>query len=165
MSDGLIEALITRLAEAEVEFIIVGGTAAVLHGAPLVTKDLDIVHRRTPENIERLLAVLRTVDAIKRADSRQLRPTSSWFLGRGHILLDTKDGPLDVLCEFEPGEDYDWLAPRSVRIAQGSRSILVVDLPTLIELKTRAGRPKDRMALPILVATLEEQTRGAKLPP
>jgi len=100
------------------------------------------VHRRTPENIERLLVVLRAVDAVKRADSRQLQPTSSWFLGRGHILLDTKDGPLDVLCEFELGQDYDWLVPRSVNITRGAQSIQVVDLPTLIELKTKATAPE-----------------------
>lgn len=159
MSVELIESLIERLVGAGVEFIIVGGTAAVLHGAPLVTKDLDIVHRRTPENIERLLAVLREIDAVKRADSRRLRPTTSWFEGRGHIFLDTREGPLDVLCEFEAGQDYEWLAPRSVGIARGEHTIRVVDLPTLIELKTKAGRPKDRMAVPILVATLEERTR------
>lgn len=161
MYEPLIEALIARLVEARVEFIVVGGTAAVLHGAPLVTKDLDIVHRRSPENVERLLRVLADVDAVKRADSRKLRPTESWFLGRGHILLDTREGPLDVLCEFEPGQDYDWLVTRSVEVARGAMSIHVVDLPTLIELKAKAGRPKDRMAIPILVATLEERARSA----
>ncbi|MFO0608069.1 MAG: hypothetical protein U0324_33200 [Polyangiales bacterium] len=103
--------------------------------------------------------MLRDVDAVKRADSRMLRPTATWFMGRGHILLDTKGGPLDLLCEFEEGQDYDWLIPRSVLIRQGQREVRVVDLPTLIALKTRAGRLKDRLAVPILVATLEEQTR------
>ena len=129
------------------------------HGAPIVTNDLDIVHRRDPENIARLLGVLDAIDAVKRADSHRLRPTASWFLGRGHILLDTSAGPLDLLCEFEPGQDYDGLTSRSVVVRQGDREIRIVDLPTLIELKTKAGRPKDRLAVPILVATLEEQTR------
>lgn len=63
------------LSAHEVEFIVVGGVSAVLHGAPVTTFDLDIVHRRTPENIDRLLAALRELDAILR--SRSARPGTS----------------------------------------------------------------------------------------
>ena len=57
-SQGLIQKI---LADAGVEFVVVGGMAAVLHGAPLVTGDLDVVPRRDPPNVERLLGVLRDV--------------------------------------------------------------------------------------------------------
>jgi hypothetical protein len=157
-----IEGLIDRLTDAQVEFVVIGGMAAVLHGAPIATNDLDIVHRRTPENVSRLLSVLDALDAVKRADSRRLRPTESWFLGRGHILLDTSIGPIDVLCELDEGRDFDWVKARSVDITHGERHVRVVDLPTLIELKTLAGRPKDRLTLPVLVATLEERIRGGQ---
>lgn len=56
--DDPIVHLLSSLIEANVEFIVVGGAAAVLSGVPVVTKDLDIVHKRSPENIERLLSVL-----------------------------------------------------------------------------------------------------------
>jgi hypothetical protein len=56
------EALLTELAADQVEFIVVGGTAAVLHGAPIATQDLDIVHRRTEENVARLMNVLVRLD-------------------------------------------------------------------------------------------------------
>src|SRR5215831_19049590 len=49
---------IVRLAEARVEFIVVGGLSAVLQGVPIVTLDLDICYRRTPENITRLVGAL-----------------------------------------------------------------------------------------------------------
>lgn len=49
-TDRLI-ALVDALLDAHVEFIVIGGLAAVLHGAPLVTADVDIVHRKSPENI------------------------------------------------------------------------------------------------------------------
>lgn len=51
-----IPALVAKLCDADIEFIIVGGAAAVLQGAPITTTDLDIVHRRTPENVARLHA-------------------------------------------------------------------------------------------------------------
>lgn len=162
MPGDFIEGLIARLSDAEVEFVVIGGMAGVLHGAPIATNDLDIVHRRTPDNVTRLLRVLDAVDAVKRADSRRLRPTESWFLGRGHILLDTSAGPIDVLCELDEGRDFDWVLARSVVVPQGGRRIQVVDLPTLIELKTLAGRPKDRLTIPVLVATLEERVRQGR---
>jgi len=69
-------ALLEALSSAGVEFIIVGGVAAVLQGAPITTTDLDIVHRRTPENVARLLDVLLKLDATMRYDfaRRGLRP-------------------------------------------------------------------------------------------
>ena len=66
---------------------------------------------------------------------------------------------IDVLCELDPGQDYDWLLARSEVMPVGEVPVCVVDLPTLIELKTKAGRPKDRITVPILVATLEERER------
>jgi hypothetical protein len=154
-----LDALIDALVDAGVEFVVIGGTAAVLHGAPVVTGDVDIVHNRTAENVARLLAVLLGVRAKARADRRNLPPTESALMGRGLVLLDTDLGPIDVLCELDPGQDYHWLKTRSDVITRGGGELRIVDLPTLIELKTKAGRLKDRLTVPILVATLEERAR------
>ncbi|MDP3275572.1 MAG: hypothetical protein Q8Q09_10285 [Deltaproteobacteria bacterium] len=78
----------------EVEFIVVGGVCAVLHGAPVATFDLDIVHSRTPENVAKRLDVLGGIDAMFRADSRELRPTAALLEGPGHLLLRTTLGAL-----------------------------------------------------------------------
>ena len=156
-SNRLIE-LLDALLAAEVEFVVIGGLAAVLHGAPLVTSDIDIVHRRTSENIARILGVLLPLHARARADHRVLPPTASALAGRGHILLDTDWGAVDLLCEIGDGQDYDWLLPRSELIGREERSVRIVSLPTLIELKRAANRPKDRLAIPILLATLEART-------
>jgi hypothetical protein len=71
-------ALLAALCDSGVEFIIVGGVAAVLQGVPITTNDLDIVHRRTPENVVRLLELLLKLDATMRYDMarRGLRPTA-----------------------------------------------------------------------------------------
>ena len=162
MAQDRLIALLDALLEAEVEFVVIGGLAAVLHGAPLVTADIDIVHRKTPENVARLLPVLLGLRARARGDSRNLPPTSSALMGRGHILLDSDLGPVDVLCEIGDGQDYDWLLPRSEELSRGARRVRIVTLPTLIALKTAAGRIKDRMAIPVLVATLEERERARR---
>jgi hypothetical protein len=155
-------ALLAKLCDAGVEFIIVGGTAAVLQGAPISTNDLDIVHRRTQENVARLLEVLRHLDATMRYDfaHRGLRPTAEMLTGRGQINLSTSLGPLDPLCELDIGQGYDELLAHTRLVSDEGRQLRVLDLPMLIAVKTRAGRPKDRMALPILIATLQGRERA-----
>ena len=66
-----LSALLAMLCDAGVEFIVVGGAAAVLQGVPVTTQDLDIVHRRTPENVARLLDVLLQIDATMRCDEER----------------------------------------------------------------------------------------------
>lgn len=154
-----LESLIDRLTAEGVEFVIIGGAAAMIQGAPVLTLDLDIVHRRTPDNVARLLRVLIAVSAHLRADRRNIVPTEAMLLGRGHVLLATTEGPLDVLGEIGDGQDYEWLLQRQDTIARGGAVVRVVNLPTLIALKTAAGRPKDRVMLPVLLATLDERNR------
>jgi hypothetical protein len=55
---NFIERIIVTLADAQTEFVVVGGVSAVLHGVPIVTQDLDICYRRSPENLVRLAAAL-----------------------------------------------------------------------------------------------------------
>ena len=51
--------LLQIFAQHRVEFIIVGGVAATLHGSARSTQDLDIVYARTADNHRRLVAALR----------------------------------------------------------------------------------------------------------
>lgn len=77
--------------------------------------------------------------------------------GTGQINLSTSLGPIDPLCQLDGGKGYDELLPYSRSIVDEGRLLRVLDLPTLIEVKTRSGRPKDRMALSIMIATLQER--------
>src|SRR3954452_23481782 len=105
--------ILLRLADARVEAIVVGMAAAVIQGAPTMTWYLDIVHRRTPDNVERLLGVLSDIDAVARGDSRRLRPNASHLLGPGHILLETRFGDFDCLGAIERSLGYEDLLDAS----------------------------------------------------
>lgn len=152
--------ILRLLATNEVEFIVVGMTAGVLQGAPVTTVDLDVVHRRSPENVARLLRALGALDAVYRHDPRGLRPQESSLMSPGHQLLTTMHGDLDCLGAIGDGLGYDELLERTVgmRLRDGL-TVRVLGLPALIETKERAGRPKDLAALPLLRATLDESKR------
>lgn len=148
------------LAENDVEFIVVGMAAGILQGVPLTTVDLDLVHRRSRENVQRLLRVLSELDATYRHDPRRLRPGESHLTGPGHQLLATTHGDLDCLGTIDQDRGYEDLLPLTVEMTlAGGRAVHVLTLPALIEAKERAGRPKDLAALPVLRATLDELKR------
>ena len=148
------------LARHDVRFVVVGGVAAVIAGAPVATLDLDIVHDRAEDNVTKLLDALRDLDARYRdPGGRVLRPEAPALMGPGHHLLVTTDGPLDVLGEVIGGLTYDDLLVDSTALALDGRSVTVLGLPAIIRLKEALGREKDRAMLEILRRTLEESER------
>jgi len=153
--------ILRALAGGGVDFVIVGGVAAVLQSAPVSTFDLDVVHSREPDNVKRLMAALRTLDACYRLQpEKRLRPDASHLRSAGHQLLATRYGDLDVLGAIGNGRGYEQLVADSVemKVAEGV-SVRVLDLPTLIAVKEEAAREKDLAVLPILRSALEEQNR------
>lgn len=156
MASPSLESLLETLAASDVEFIVVGMLAAVAQGAPVTTHDLDIVHRRTPENITKLVDVLvNKLDARYRGRTDVLRPTAEILAGP-HSLLKTSLGPLDVLGAIEGGRDYEALLPSSRRIEISGHQVYVLGLATLIELKRGSTRLKDQLVLPVLEETLRQ---------
>ncbi|MBI5479348.1 MAG: hypothetical protein HY906_10855 [Deltaproteobacteria bacterium] len=151
------------LARHDVEFIVVGGVAAVLQGAPIATFDLDVVHRRTPENIARALAALAAMHARYRdLTGRVLTPTATALATPGHQLLLTDHGPLDVLGAIGNGLGYDDLVGDSTTMDVGQLQLRVLDLATVIALKEQLGRDKDRAALAVLRQTLALRRGGSQ---
>ncbi len=147
--------LLEGLSEANIEFVLVGGLAAVIQGAPVTTMDADIVHHQTEENIKHLLKFLKSADAYYR------RPDERALSARGHVLLSTCYGPLDVLAIIEKGRGYEELVSDSAEIEFRGYKIRVLNLETMIELKRGSKAPNDLYRLPILEETLR-RTRDKK---
>jgi hypothetical protein len=158
MGSPSLETLLQTLAASDVELIVVGMLAAVAQGAPVTTHYLAIVHRRTPDNIARLLAVLGDLDARYRGHGgKVLRPTAETLSSHGHSLLQTRLGPLDVLGAIEGDRDYDALLPHTHGIELSGHAVRVLDLATIVELKRGSTRRKDQLALPVLEETLRRR--------
>jgi hypothetical protein len=146
--------LLELLCRHRVEFVVVGMTSAVLQGTPALTFDLDIVYARDDDNVTRLLAVLKEIDARFRDDPRRITPNRSHLASPGHKLLDTALGHFDVLGSLDEGVGYQELLPDCAMLDVAGLSVRVLTLDRLIEVKERAGRLKDKAVLPLLRATL-----------
>jgi hypothetical protein len=160
---GRFRPILQKLAEHRVDFIVVGGIAAMIRAVPLMTFDLDIVHSRSPENLPRVLAALNELDAVYRFPAeRRLRPSESHIAAPGHALLMTAFGPLDVLGTIGNGRSYEDLLPHAtIEEITAELRVRVLDLETLIATKEETGRDKDRAVLPTLRATLTEIRRAS----
>lgn len=150
-------AILECLAHHHVDFIIVGGVSALLNGAPVMTLDLDIVHARSAHNIEALCSALKELHACYRYHPNRIEPSPSHLSSPGHQLLQTSQGPLDVLGMIDEGKGYEELILWSHEVYIAPHVYHVLDLDRLIEVKERANRDKDRAVLPVLRATLKEQ--------
>jgi len=141
--------LLRALEEAKLEAIVVGMTAAVLQGAPVMTQDVDLLIRDTPRNREKLEKMRTVLGAAKPAE---VSPLSKPLVIMGAAL------PVDILFErLSGGLAFAGLRARAVRIVLSGRTAVVACLADVIKSKEAAGRSKDQAALPILRDTLRVQ--------
>jgi hypothetical protein len=151
--------LLRALTSADVEFILIGGVAATVHGSARLTRDVDVVYRRSAENHARLVRALAPHSPYLRGAPPGLPFT--WdvdTITRGlNFTLVTALGDLDLLGEAAGGGTFEGLLPHSQPIALYELSVRCVDLPALIRLKRAAGRPKDLEVVAELEALYEER--------
>ena len=115
---------------------------------------------RACAELDRLLALLQAHDPLVRDPAgRRLEPSPVALRGRGQMQLLTDLGPLDILCRLHDGRGYQELAQHSVAIEAGDLNLKVIDLPTLIEIKSNTGRVRDRLVVPLLLALLREREK------
>jgi hypothetical protein len=150
-----------------VDYVLVGGVAARVHGAQRATADIDCVPATTHENFGRLAAALVELGARLRVggmtdeEARQLpllldAATLSAF---GSSTWTTDAGPLDLLVELrDPAggrHPYVDLASRATAVSVGELMIKVASLEDIVASKRFAARPKDLEALPELQELLD----------
>ncbi len=152
-------ALLRLLTESKVEFIVVGGAAATAHGSARLTVDLDVVYRRSSENIARLVSALTPLQPYLRGAPPGL-PFYFCFetIRKGlNFTLTTNLGALDLLGEVTGGGNYDALLSDAVSLKVAGVECLCLGLARLIEVKRAAGRPKDFDAIAELEVIEEER--------
>lgn len=157
-----IKALLYALVQGGVEFILVGGVAATVHGSSRLTLDVDALYRRTPENIRRLVLALAPYRPYLRGAPPGLPfRWESATIERGlNFTLTTDIGDLDLFGEIIGGGSYEQLEPHSMAIQVFGAECRCLSLDDLIAVKRAAGRPKDLEVIAELEAILEERSRN-----
>lgn len=148
------------LSHAQVKFVVIGGYAAELLGAPLMTMDLDVCYERSTENMERLAAALRQLGAklrVANVDEDLPFLLDGRTLAAGDSFTFVTDlGSLDVLGTPSGTKGFRDLvtSARAVPVAN-DLSVPVVALADLMRMKRASARIKDKMHLEVLAALQE----------
>ncbi|MBI3359516.1 MAG: nucleotidyltransferase [Chloroflexi bacterium] len=153
--------LIGLLSEAEVEFVVIGGLAAIVHGSAHVTYDVDVCYHRSPANVERLCRALVVIRPTLRGAPRDIpfRFDPPTVLAGLNFTLDTDIGALDLLGEVLPLGEFPQVAEHSEEAELFGHRVRVLSLEGLIRAKRAAGRNKDLLVVPELEALLEMKKR------
>ncbi len=145
--------LLRRLADGRVDFVVIGGVAAVAHGYDGSTFDFDICARFTPDNLDRL------VESLCHVGLRFAPPSERPVIERGadlaayrYLAWRTDLGRVDVIKDVEPIGTFDEVVRCSEPVELYSRTCLILGLDGLITVKEHLGRDKDKRMLPALQA-------------
>ncbi len=151
---GVIEVLI----RSDVQFVLIGGLAARLHGSPTVTIDVDICPARDSDNLERLVRALHEVKAqLRSVDESVPFIIDVKTLQRSmNLTLMTSLGALDLLGEPAGTDGYRELAANAITLEVEGLLLKVASLEDLMRMKEASGRPKDRIELEVLGALRDE---------
>ncbi|HEX5106624.1 MAG TPA: hypothetical protein VFV87_22545 [Pirellulaceae bacterium] len=156
--------ILPMLHHGGVDFIVIGGGAAVVYGLARITLDVDVVYSREIENIRRLVRAV----APSSPYPRDAPPGLPFRFDEGtlrlgmNFTLTTTLGHLDLLGEVVGSGGYLELLPYTEVIESYGLPIRYVTLERLIHLKRAAGRPKDFEVLAELEALKEERDRKGK---
>ena len=154
-----LESLLGRVIQAQVEFVVVGGFAAVAHGVSLPTQDIDVCCRFTPENLLRLQGAIADLHPVHRmVPSRpSLSLTAEACAGLRNLYLDTDWGQLDCLGEVLGVGDYQAVVVQSVPVELAGGVCRILSIDALIRAKEAMGRQRDREAALQLRAIRERE--------
>lgn len=156
-----LQALLLRLDDAGVDFVLVGGYAAMLHGSSLLTRDLDVCAELTPATIEKLRDAFRDFHPRHRLSVPQqsflTEPEPGVTLS--NLYLNTDLGTLDLLGSITGVGDYTRVASNAIEIDLLGRRIRAISLDDLIAAKEALGRDKDLLVVKEL-RVIRDKLRG-----
>ena len=137
--------LLRRLSQAKVEFVLVGGMAAIAHGSAFVTEDVDVCIRFDAETLDAVLKALAPVQPRERMNAARapLGVDASRFVGNKNLYVVTTEGVIDFLGHIIAIGDFDAVRAESDELQLAGFSCRVLTLSALIRCKRALARPKD----------------------
>jgi predicted nucleotidyltransferase len=157
--------LLQRLSDANIDFVVVGGVAAVLHGSSTVTRDLDVCATLSDENVKKLRNAFGDLHPVHRISSPRLSflETPGPGVPMKNLYLQTDLGALDLLGSITGVGDLDQVLASAVEVELFGRKVKVMGLEQLITAKEAVGRPKDlQTALELRVILSRSGTKTSR---
>lgn len=157
------EAILEVLRRHEVEFVLIGGFAAVAQGSPIPTNDIDITPSHEPANFARLSTALTELEARVRVEGSDPVPFShdaDSLAANDMWNLTTTFGDLDIALTPAGTRGYDDLRRDAIELELRGTRVLIASLADIVRSKGAAGRDKDRRSLPVLRELLARETRA-----
>lgn len=153
---------LNRLHRQNVEFVLVGGSAAVVHGVSVVTEDVDLCAPLEPLNLQRILDAIGDLDPRWRMtpDRRPVPTDARQLVGYKNLYLVTRLGQLDILGEISGIGGFDAVKNYSEIANLGGLSCPILTIEGLILAKQAMGRPKDIQAAIQLEAIRDRKLNG-----
>lgn len=153
--------LIERLCDADIDFVIVGGFAGVLHGSTLVTRDLDVCTVLSAENVTKLRETFHDLQPRHRFTPQRFSFLDNPEPGVAlkNLYLETDLGPVDLLGSIKGLGEFESVRAASIEIELFGRSCRVLSIEGLIRAKQAMGRDKDMIAVKELRAIREALTK------
>ena len=156
--------LLRRLSDSGLEFVIVGGYAAISHGSSYLTRDVDICVMLTPENIAKLQRALADWNPKHRMTPQKLSFLTYPPAGQplNSIYLQTDKGVVDIFTTVLGVGDFSRLKANAEELEVDGYKYKVISLSDLITAKETMGREKDLLTAKELraIAAKREQAKG-----
>jgi hypothetical protein len=153
--------LTRRFVEAQVEFVLIGGFAAVAHGTTLVTRDVDICCRFNQANLKRIQTVLGDLHPVHRSrPDLPLNLTPEQCAKLKNLYLKTDLGAVDCLSEVLGIGDFDAVLKQSVEVELPFGRCRILDIDGLILAKEAMNREHDRITVRQLREIKKRQRSG-----
>ena len=148
------DAILATLDRHEVRYVLIGGLAAVVHGSPFPTEDVDITPEASSGNLGRLSAALTELEARIRTDAVPGGPPFSHdaesLAAAGIWNLETRHGSLDISMVPTGTLGFPDLSASATATDVWGVTIAVASLADIIRSKQAANRLKDQRVLPVL---------------
>jgi predicted nucleotidyltransferase len=154
--------LFRALAEHDVDYLVIGGVAAQVHGRRRTTKDLDVTPAPDPANFERLAAALVALDAHQEGIGPTApRPTADQLrLAAIAPPLNTRHGELHIINDVPGAAAYETMRTRSLALDLDGIDIHIVSVDDLIRMKQTSGRPGDLEDIEALTELARREANG-----
>jgi predicted nucleotidyltransferase len=155
VSEPAFDRILSRLTEAEVEFVVIGGLALGAWGVVRGTKDIDVVVASDPENLKRVAHVAVELHGHVQAGESFVssQPSIAAQLASGdQVAIETDLGRLDVVQGLDGVPSYDDLRARATETEVLGVPVTVCSLDDLKAMKQAAGRTRDQADLEDLEA-------------